>query len=196
MRIISGKKRGLKILPPKGNDTRPITDRVKESLFSVLYNYDLPDGSVVADLFCGTGSMGLEALSRGAKTVTFVDRDRSAVAILKKNIDKADFADQSRIITADAFATGAPVTAEQERCDLVFVDPPYKLTEDVSSSSRIAGLFEVLTEQLTEDAIVVVRTNERTHLLDTYSDFFVIDRRRWGTMAVTLLCKKHSDEAQ
>ena len=76
MRIIAGTKRGMKLLSPKGYETtRPVTDRVKESLFNVLYNYDMPDDKIVADLFCGTGSFGLEALSRGAKEVTFVEKD-------------------------------------------------------------------------------------------------------------------------
>ncbi|MHC4750685.1 MAG: RsmD family RNA methyltransferase, partial [Planctomycetota bacterium] len=66
MRIIAGSKRGMKLLSPKTQDSRPIIDRVKESLFSVLYKYDLPDDTMVADLFCGVGSLGLEALSRGA----------------------------------------------------------------------------------------------------------------------------------
>ncbi|MHC5123479.1 MAG: RsmD family RNA methyltransferase [Planctomycetota bacterium] len=73
MRIIAGTKKGMKLLPPKGNDTRPITDRVKESLFSILYTKGMLEDMVVADLFCGTGSMGLEALSRGAKFCTFID---------------------------------------------------------------------------------------------------------------------------
>jgi hypothetical protein len=72
MRIIAGTKKGMKLLPPKGRDTRPITDRVKESLFSILYTKGMLEDVVVADLFCGTGSMGLEALSRGAKFCTFM----------------------------------------------------------------------------------------------------------------------------
>ena len=71
MRIIAGTKRGMKLLSPKTDISRPIIDRVKESLFSVLYKYDLPKDKMVADLFSGVGSMGLEAISRGAKWVTF-----------------------------------------------------------------------------------------------------------------------------
>ena len=75
MRIIAGTKRGMKLLSPETRVSRPITDRVKESLFSVLYKYDLPEGKRVADLFSGVGSLGLEALSRAAAFVTFVERD-------------------------------------------------------------------------------------------------------------------------
>ena len=87
MRIIAGQKRGMKLLSPKTTDTRPITDRVKESLFNVLQNYGSLEGKYVADLFCGTGSLGLEALSRGAKLVIFVDRGSGVIKSLKKNIE-------------------------------------------------------------------------------------------------------------
>ena len=101
MRIIAGAKRGMKLLSPKTDVSRPITDRVKESLFSVLYKYDLPDGKIVADLFCGVGSLGLEALSRGAGFVTFVEKDQEIITVLKKNIARAGFADVSKIIKTD-----------------------------------------------------------------------------------------------
>ena len=88
MRIIAGTKRGMHLLSPKTCDSRPITDRVKESLFSVLYGYDLPADAVVADLFSGVGSLGLEALSRGAEFVTFVEQDPKIAATLNQNIEK------------------------------------------------------------------------------------------------------------
>ena len=110
MRIIAGTKRGMKLFSPKTVDSRPILDRVKESLFSVLYNYGLPEGKNVADLFCGVGSLGLEALSRGAAFVTFVEKDTKTAAILKKNIEKCSFIEESLVLTADAFKIAAPVT--------------------------------------------------------------------------------------
>ncbi len=91
----------MKLMPPKGYETtRPITDRAKESLFSVLYKYDVIEEGVVADLFCGTGSMGLECLSRGARWATFVDRDRKVGIILNNNIERADFLAESKTILA------------------------------------------------------------------------------------------------
>jgi 16S rRNA (guanine966-N2)-methyltransferase len=187
MRIIAGTKRGMKLLSPKGFDTRPITDRVKESLFNVLYNYDLPQDKIVADLFCGTGSLGLEALSRGAKAVTFVENNTRVVGILHRNIAKAGFVAESHVIRANALKIGAPATSDVKRCELVFVDPPYKMTEDIGANSAVGGLIELLGEQATQGAIVVVRTNARTSLLDRYGRLKTIDRRRWGGMAITLL---------
>lgn len=187
MRIIAGAKRGMKLLSPKTQMSRPITDRVKESLFSVLYKYDLPAGKTIADLFSGVGSLGLEALSRGADFVTFIEQDPRIIATLKKNIEKAGFVKESKVIRANAFSVGAPVN--QQGCDLVFVDPPYARTSDVGHDSPLSKLMDVLQQQVSPDGIVVVRTSERTELLDRYNEFHIIDRRKWGTMAVTILQK-------
>jgi 16S rRNA (guanine(966)-N(2))-methyltransferase RsmD len=187
MRIIAGTKRGMKLLSPKGFDTRPITDRVKESLFNVLYNYGLPQDKVVADLFCGTGSLGLEALSRGAKKVTFVENNAGVVEILNRNIAKAGFVAEAKVIRANVLKIGAAASCGRDKYELVFVDPPYKMTEDMGADSPVAGLFELVCEQAADEAIIVARTHRRTSLLDEYSRLKVIDRRKWGTMAITLL---------
>jgi len=187
MRIIAGAKRGMKLLSPKTQVSRPITDRVKESLFSVLYKYDLPDGKVVADLFSGIGSLGLEALSRGAVSVTFVEKDQNIIATLKKNIEKSGFVKKSKVIKADAFRIGAPI--KERQYDLVFVDPPYACTENVGPNSPLSSLLDVLNCRIATDGIVVVRTNRSTKLLERYGALKIIDRRQWGTMAVTILQK-------
>ena len=182
----------MKLLSPKTQLSRPITDRVKESLFSVLYKYDLPAGKNVADLFSGVGSLGIEALSRGAVSVTFVEQDTRIIATLKKNIEKSGFDNESKVIRANAFSIGAPVN--QQVYDLVFVDPPDARTSDVGGDSPLGRLMDVLHRQVSPDAIVVVRTSDRTELLDKYNEFHIIDRRKWGTMAVTILQRKANDE--
>ena len=175
------------MLSPKTQLSRPITDRVKESLFSVLYKYDLPRSKVVADLFSGVGSLGLESLSRGAEFVTFVEKDPKVVAILKKNIEKAGFVKDSKVMRADAFRIGASVGFDERKYDLTFVDPPYLDTKDAGESSPLSGLMTLLSQQLDAHGIVVLRTDRRTPLLERYGRFQVIERRRWGTMAVTIL---------
>ena len=187
MRIIAGAKRGMRLLSPKAQVSRPITDRVKESLFSVLYKYDLPDGKRIADLFCGVGSLGLEALSRGARFVTFVETDPKVIAILEKNIEKAGYAGESKVIRANAFKVGAALNFDEQKYGLVFVDPPYAHTKDVGADSPLSGLLTLLGEQVATDGIVVVRTYKRTELLEQYGRLEIIDRRQWGTMAVTIL---------
>lgn len=201
MRIIAGTKRGMRLFSPKGLDSRPITDRVKESLFNVLCKYGLPDGAVVADLFCGVGSLGLEALSRGAEFVTFVEQNPRIIATLERNIEKAGFVEESKVMRANAFKIrawhGLPGSTgfqpEQTRpgwpCyyDLVFVDPPYINTRNVGAGSPLSGLLDLLQEQVAHNGLVVVRTAHQTTLSERYGRFEVIERRRWGTMAVTIL---------
>jgi 16S rRNA (guanine966-N2)-methyltransferase len=177
----------MKLLSPKADVSRPIIDRVKESLFSVLYKYDLPEGKIVADLFCGVGSLGLEALSRGAKFVTFVEKDPNIIATLQTNIEKAGFAKESKVIRSDAFKLGAPVN--EKLYDLVFVDPPYADTEQVDNDSPLSELFSILINQLAADGTIVVRTRKNIQLLELYGQLRVIERRQWGTMAVTILQK-------
>src|SRR5438477_10186799 len=101
MRIIAGKFRGRKILPPEGEATRPITDRVKQSLFDILT--PRIEGSRVYDCFAGTGSMGLESLSRGAASSVFFERDREALKLLRENIDELGVTQRATVIAADIF---------------------------------------------------------------------------------------------
>jgi len=171
--------------------SRPILDRVKESLFSVLYAYDLPAEARVADLFAGVGSLGLEALSRGAAWVTFAERDPKIQQILRTNIARAGFTDRSSVISSDVFAVGAMLVPEVERYNLVFVDPPYPTTQDVGPTSPLAGLLECLPKQVSADALVVVRTEKRIHLSEAYGNLVVTDRRTWGKMAISFLQLKH-----
>ena len=177
----------MKLLSPKTEVSRPITDRVKESLYSVLYKYDLPKDKTVADVFSGVGSLGLEALSRGAKFVTFVEKDADIKAILERNIEKAGFVEQSKVIRGNAFRAGAPVGIEQGKYDLIFIDPPYARTKDVTADSPLAGLLTIVSEQLAPGGLVVVRTHKGCELMESYGVLEVIERRKWGTMIVTIL---------
>jgi 16S rRNA (guanine(966)-N(2))-methyltransferase RsmD len=194
MRIISGTKKGMNILPPKGSDTRPITDRVKESIFDVLYKYNLIEDRIVADIFCGTGSFGLEAISRGAKEAIFVDSDRRAIEILRMNIAKAGFGEQSRVVCANAFKVGAPPAVGGEKCSLVFVDPPYKMSREMGGKWRLVELLKLLPEQITKDGLVVVRTEEKVNLLDSYGQLKIIDKRVWSSMTVAFLAMKNDEQ--
>ena len=195
MRIIAGTKRGMKLVSPRTDATRPITDRIKESLFNVLQNYDLLAGARVADLFCGVGSLGLEALSRGAASVTFVEENDEVLAVLEKNIAKAGFGGQSRIVRASAFRVGAPVRPDSPRYGLVFVDPPYATTQQVGERSPLAELLQVLQDQVVARGVLVVRTRRSVTVLDDYGPFQAVDRRQWGTMSIVLLQAK-ADEQQ
>lgn len=187
MRIIAGTKRATKLFSPKGDISRPIIDRVKESLFSVLYSYGIPEGKIVADLFSGVGSLGLEALSRGARFALFVENDPYIASVLKRNIEKCGFVKSSKILKANAFTTGAKRIQVQDGYDIVFVDPPYADTRDVGPHSAFGRLMYLLNEQLSDETLIAVRTEKNTVLPQTYGKIKVLERRQWSSMAVTIL---------
>lgn len=120
MRVVSGELGGRKLVSPEGTSTRPTTDRAREAIFNALGSAGLLDGALVADLFAGTGAVGIEAISRGAAHCTFVERDRNALRALEENVDTLDLADRTRIMRSDAMQ--AAVTLD---VDIVFADPPY-----------------------------------------------------------------------
>src|SRR5438874_2516489 len=122
MRIVGGELRGRVLQAPPGQDTRPTSEKVREAIFNILP--DLMDREVL-DLFAGTGALGLEALSRGAEHVTFVEKSRNVAQVLKANIDKLALADRTRVVTGDALQMIKRPLA-QRPYSLVFLDPPYK----------------------------------------------------------------------
>ena len=191
MRIIAGEFRGRILLPPKGETTRPVTDRVKQSLFDCLAP-ELPD-AVVFDCFAGTGSMGLESLSRGAAKAFFFEADCSAAAILRRNIDALKVADRSLVITADIFDVGwaLPTGSKSggqcppyKACTLLFLDPPYRfLRERRADMQRLAQHF--VEHHLAPNAIVVFR-HDAADALDL-PPLVRYDLRKYGSMIVELL---------
>ena len=129
MRIISGSFRGKKILLPKNKLTRPLKDLTKESIFNIIKHSKLLDinleNSNILDLFSGVGSFGLECLSRGAASVTFLESYKEVLTILKKNIDSLKQQNSSNIIEKDIFAENT-LKALNSKFDIIFMDPPYK----------------------------------------------------------------------
>ena len=142
MRIIAGEFRGRRLLAPETDATRPITDRVKQSLFDILTPL-IPDAKVY-DCFAGTGSMGLECLSRGAAVATFFEADRSAGKRLAKNIATLGVGDRSKVVAGDVFRwfDAHPGIAKDAAADLIFLDPPYRfLRERPDPLQRLARHF-------------------------------------------------------
>jgi 16S rRNA (guanine966-N2)-methyltransferase len=124
MRIVAGTRKGARIFAPAGPRTRPTSDRVREALFSILGSVE---GARVLDLFAGSGALGLEALSRGAASAVFVERDRAAVEAIERNVAKLELAGAS-VVRADADRF---LARERETYDLVFLDPPYEVVESL-----------------------------------------------------------------
>ena len=140
MRVVAGELGGRKLVSPDGTSTRPTTDRVREAMVNSLGSWGVLDGAVVADLFAGSGAVGIEALSRGAEHCTFVERDRNALRSLEENIEILGLDDRSRVMRSDATAVSASLDV-----DIVFADPPYDFDgwDELLGSVR-AGL--VVTE--------------------------------------------------
>ncbi len=140
MRIISGTARGRKLKEPQGLDTRPTTDKVKESLFNII-QFEL-EGRRVLDLFAGTGQLGLEALSRGAERCTFVDQRRESAALVRENVKLCRFEDRSQVTQEEALAF---LCSCKERYDVIFLDPPYK-TDLLNQCIEKIARFDILRE--------------------------------------------------
>ncbi len=163
MRIISGQCRGMKLSVPKGKITRPIPDGVRQALFSSLGSEygtagELPPLNIV-DMFAGTGSFGLECLSRGAKLCCFVEKNHPVLSILRQNIANLGMQGRCWIVSGNAFDCDLPPAPENKGWDLVYLDPPYPTVEinleQQSVPSLLIGLSD--TNLLTSDALVILR---------------------------------------
>ncbi len=123
MRVISGRYRGRKLFGPRGRDLRPTSDRLRETLFNILS--PAVSGSVVLDVFAGTGAIGIEALSRGAQEVVFIESGREGCALIRQNLEACGITSSYRLIREDAFTALRQLCREGFAADIVFLDPPY-----------------------------------------------------------------------
>jgi len=183
MRIISGSLGGRNILPPPSDKTRPITDRAKQSLFDALQNCF--EGGKVLDCFSGTGSMGLECLSRGGSSCIFVERDRGALKNLRQNIDDLQLKDKAIVLPVDAYAG---LVGHPDVRDLVvaFVDPPYIHMEDGFNRNKVDALIRGLAEQcMTDGGIISIRHHVRASVDPGALGVKVIRELVYGDMGIT-----------
>ncbi len=182
MRIIAGQMRGRRLVAPKGTATRPTADRVREALFSRLATLDALVDAVVLDAFAGAGTLGLEALSRGARRVMFVEQDRAALAALNANIAALGVEGETSVVRADAFAAARRARPAGAPFSLLFLDPPYRIDK-----SEVRGLIESLAASgsLGDGAIVVWEHDAREEPLwpATVRD---AGSKRYGDTAVSL----------
>ena len=154
MRIIAGQRRGHKFDGPKGSNTRPTSDLVRESLFNILG--ELVAGRLVVDLFAGTGALGLEALSRGAARALFVEQHRGNVALIYRNLATLRYEDRGRVQMADAYRWVRSFTSVEAEPLVVFLDPPYREFED--RPGKVNQLLQQLVEKLPPDSAIAVES--------------------------------------
>ena len=172
MRVISGSKRGKKLKEPDNYDIRPTTDMVKESLFNII-QFDI-EGRKVLDLFAGTGQLGIECLSRGAESVTFVDQSREAVAIVKQNLKSCGF--EARVVQTDSVA----FLSRGEKFDVILLDPPY-VTNLIDKALQIINSVDILTE----GGIIMCESGREKPMPDVNMPYFKCKEYNYGKVKLT-----------
>lgn len=187
MRIISGLYKGRNLLPPPGKSiTRPITGSVKKSLFAML-GEDL-SGQVVIDLYCGTGTMGIEALSRGAARCFFAELDPAVIARLQRNLQDVDAMDRSVIWRGDIEARLAGWLSNVDSpADVVFVDPPYATAREWDWPRAAERIFAPLAAKLAPEGVIVLRNDERAEVPPEIGPLKTGRVKRYGDMVLTML---------
>ena len=172
MRIVAGSCKGAKIFAPKGLDTRPTSDRVREAAFNLIGPVD---GAAVLDLYAGSGALGLEALSRGADSAVFVESDREACRTIGRNLEKLRLTG-AEVACSDALRF---LAAERRRFDLILVDPPYDVVESVA-----VRLATYLPAVLAESGLVVLESSSRIE--PELPPLALRTSRRYGNARVSL----------
>jgi 16S rRNA (guanine966-N2)-methyltransferase len=189
MRIISGKAKGVKLSALSSKQTRPILDRAKESMFSILGNTILD--SVVLDLFAGTGSLGIEALSRGAERCLFVENSTNAIKVIKKNIREANLLKRTVVLKINVFRLLDFIKNKDIKFDLILVAPPYKLLDiDCGDRKRIFSLLEAFVSRqiINEKGIIVLQHHKKQKVIqECFKQLNVIDERQYSNTQLTFL---------
>ena len=173
MRVISGTARGTKLNSIESLSTRPTLDRVKESIFNIIQNEI--EGATVLDLFAGSGAIGLEAVSRGAKKAILCDKEKSAIQIIKKNIEKTHFQNETEIYN-EAFEK-LLTTKIHENIDICYIDPPYK-------TNYVYDAIKIMLEEniVNEDTMIIIETDEKERIISQIEklDIEITDQRKYG----------------
>ncbi len=174
MRVIAGSRKGHTIAAPRGFETRPTSDRVRENVFNLVGPLD---GASVLDLYAGSGALGIEALSRGAARAVFVERDPEAVRTIERNLDALRLTG-ARVVHGDAVATLSREAAAGRKYDLVLVDPPYDMATNLQPQ-----LARHLPSVLAEDGLLVLETDAR---VEPELPLPLRTSRKYGSTRITL----------
>jgi 16S rRNA (guanine(966)-N(2))-methyltransferase RsmD len=185
MRIISGTARGTKLYTLEGDNTRPTLDRVKEALFSKI-NIELQD-AIILDLFSGSGALGLESLSRGAKKAYFCDSSYKAIKIINQNIEKTRMQDKANVISKDFMQALEYFKVQGLKFDIVFLDPPYKTDYNIKAVD-----FILKNNILTEDGKIIIETDIEKEILTELEKFSldVYDVKKYGRVTLIFIRRK------
>ena len=186
MRVIAGEFRGRRLISPDNYDIRPTSDKVKEAVFSMLYPY-LDSDTVFMDVFSGSGGMGLEAISRGAKRAYFSDQSKDSLKLIKENIKLCRADDRSVVLSGDFRSN---ISRIPEKADIFFVDPPY-------ADGYILPAVDAILDagKLADGGLIVCEHDKHEHLPEEYRGLCAIKDRRYGKTGITIYARP-SKEAQ
>ena len=173
MRVITGTARGRKLVTPQGLDTRPTSDMVKEALFSII-QFEV-EGAVFLDLFAGSGQVGIEALSRGAHSATFIDTSREAQNALNKNLETTGFKSKAKVSMMEAASF---LKSTSTRFDIAFLDPPYH-------QGIIPEVLPLLAERMSPGGIIICETEKNEQLPEEAGGFKKLKEYRYGKIMLT-----------
>ncbi|MBQ7504224.1 MAG: 16S rRNA (guanine(966)-N(2))-methyltransferase RsmD [Ruminococcus sp.] len=179
MRVITGSARGRKLETLSGDDVRPTTDKVKEAVFSAI-QFDI-EGRSFLDLFAGSGQMGIEALSRGAKSATFVDKSRKSVDIVRKNLNNAGFYEKAKVFHNDSLSF---IDSTAELYDIVYLDPPF-------GSGLLQKALPKIAEKMKKTGVIIAENEENEEILQKYGEFVLDRQKHYGKIKVTMY--RHKD---
>lgn len=185
MRIISGSMRGTKLFTLEGLNTRPTLDRVKEALFSKI-NFELED-AIVLDLFSGSGALGLESLSRGAKLSIMCDSSKDAIKIIKQNVEKTRTQEKVKILNCDYKKTLEKIENEKIKCNIIFLDPPYKTDFAEDAAKQI-----IEKDLLDENGTIILETDDKEKVLKNLDTNLleIKDMKKYGRVFLLFLIRK------
>ena len=179
MRVITGKARGRMLETLKGDDVRPTTDKVKEAIFSAV-QFEL-EGRHFLDLFAGSGQMGIEALSRGASTATFIDRSKLATRVIERNLSVTNLKQFANVRTMDSVDF---IKSTTEEFDIIFVDPPY-------NKGIIQEVMPLCAQRMKKTGVIICESPLNDEILQKYYNFTLDRQRTYGKIKVSIY--RHED---
>ncbi len=171
MRVISGSARGLKLITLEGMDTRPTTDRVKENLFNIIAPY-IEEDSNILDLFAGSGALGIEALSRGARSAVFCDSNDKSIEVIKNNIQKARFMDKSEVFLGESQLILKKLSHMGKKFDIIFLDPPY--SKDIIPDM----LVELEKSGVIDEKVILIAETDALDLLPNETETLMVSKKQ------------------
>ncbi len=173
MRVITGEARGRKLITLEGEDVRPTTDRVKEGMFNII-QFEL-EGASVLDLFAGSGQLGIEALSRGAKHCTFVDSSNRSIDIVKQNLKSVGFEKRASVFCGDGKMY---INLSHDRFDIALLDPPY-------NKQILDDVLPIVAEKMTDYGVILCESELREVLPETAGEFSLYREYKYGKIKIT-----------